>query len=92
MAIAKAIELRKKKKKLGVLPYQIKAKCENQDTSLKACKDALTFCSERAEKAKDQTQDFIERVAEFQMKLNSKQKKVCYAKLRSLVDKACEPE
>lgn len=51
-----------------MINQKLKVKCESQGASLVACKEELISCSGRVEKAENQAQDLIRRVAEFPTK------------------------
>lgn len=63
--------LEKDQKRLRVINHELKAWCENQKTSLAACKDTLISDLLGDEGVKDQAQDLNIRVANLKRKLNS---------------------
>lgn len=70
-----------------MIDHQLKAKCESWRVSVAVHKETLISYSQRAEQAKDESQDLIIRITKLQKRLTSQLWKICFPKVRARVEK-----
>lgn len=82
--LSEIFSLERDNERLRVINHQVKAKCATQGVSLAAQKETLISCRQRAEQAKDQSQDLIIRITKLQQRSHFQLWRSCFLKARPL--------
>ena len=81
--LSKIFALERDNERFRMINHQLKEKCETQRVSLAAQKETLTSSIQRAEWAKDQSQDLIIRMTKLQQRLHFQLWRSCFLMARA---------